>query len=218
MKAPLARPSPERAELRIISCLFRACFLGLLGAATVACADEASNPRQWTSPDGRKLAFLRTNPKAIDTGLGAPQGGRPQVDLWISNADGTNARLLLRGTGTRMPETNLSGIEQAAFSPDGRTLYFQTAAWLTSPAIHAVDIPSGRQHLVTNGWLNHVVAGGRFKGNLVVHQHRHFVDAGTYDWYWLLTKEGKDVGPVGPIEGDPSVVRNLKDFQEDDER
>ena len=28
-------------------------------------------------------------------------------------------------------------------------------------------------------------------------QHRYFIGGGSYDWYWLLKPDGKEVGPVG---------------------
>ena len=28
-------------------------------------------------------------------------------------------------------------------------------------------------------------------------QHRYFLGGGSYDWYWLLRPDGKEVGPVG---------------------
>jgi Tol biopolymer transport system component len=189
----------------------------LLGAGHLAYGAPASKPGSWVSPEGSQVAFLRTNEQATDTGLNAPQGGRPQIDLWISNLDGSNSRPLVAGVGTQAPETNLTDIDAVAFSPDGKTLYFDTAAWLTSPAVHSVDIASGKQHLVTNGWLNHVVRAGRYKGDLVVMQHRHFVGSGTYNWYWLFSPDGKELGPIGPTEADPWDVRNLKDFEENDE-
>ena len=218
MTIPFENPDLRVAARRIANLTRQACLPGLLGVAMLAGATPASNASRWTSPDGRKVVFFRTNVQAIDRGVGAPSGGRPEVDLWISRADGSDAHLLLAGTGTQAPETNLTDIEQIEFSPDGRTLYFQTYAWLTSPAIHAVDIASGKQRLVTHGWLNHVVPAGRFKGDLVVHQHRHFVGSGTYEWYWLFTGNGKEVGPIGPTEADPgTAARGLKDFEEDDE-
>jgi hypothetical protein len=46
-------------------------------------------------------------------------------------------------------------------------------------------------------------------------QHRHFVGSGTYNWYWLLEPNGKEIGPIGPTESDEGSLRNLRDFVED---
>jgi hypothetical protein len=42
-----------------------------------------------------------------------------------------------------------------------------------------------------------VVPSGEYKDCLLVQQHRYFVGSGSYDWYWLLRPDGKEVGPVG---------------------
>lgn len=209
--------APGRALRRVATAVFRAGVYGLLGAASLVHAASEKSVNRWISPDGHQVAFLRTSAQATDTGLNAPRGGRPQRDLWISDADGSNARLLVAGVGTRTPETNLTDIEAVSFAPDRRTLYFQTAAWVTSPAIHAVDISNGKQRFVSNGWLNHVVPAGRYRGDIVVMQHRHFVGSGSYNWYWLLAPNGKEIGPIGPTEDDTAALNNLKDFVEDDE-
>jgi hypothetical protein len=39
------------------------------------------------------------------------------------------------------------------------------------------------------------------RDSLVVHRHRYFVVAGTYDWYWLFDRTGKrEQGPIGEYE------------------
>ena len=27
--------------------------------------------------------------------------------------------------------------------------------------------------------------------------HRYFIGAGSYDWFWLVRPDGKEIGPVG---------------------
>jgi hypothetical protein len=34
----------------------------------------------------------------------------------------------------------------------------------------------------------------------VVSQHRYFLAGGSYDWYWLVTPEGREVQAVGESE------------------
>jgi len=42
-----------------------------------------------------------------------------------------------------------------------------------------------------------VVTSGEYKDCLLVQQHKYFVGGGSYDWFWLLRPDGKEVGPVG---------------------
>jgi hypothetical protein len=31
-------------------------------------------------------------------------------------------------------------------------------------------------------------------------QHKYFLVGGTYDWYWLITLDGREIGPIGSEE------------------
>ena len=42
-----------------------------------------------------------------------------------------------------------------------------------------------------------VVSSGHYRDDLLVQQHRYFIGGGSYDWYWLLKPDGKEIGPVG---------------------
>jgi hypothetical protein len=44
------------------------------------------------------------------------------------------------------------------------------------------------------------------RDNLVVQQHRYFVVAGSYDWYWLYDRTGKkEKGPVGEYDSEEAL-------------
>jgi hypothetical protein len=42
-----------------------------------------------------------------------------------------------------------------------------------------------------------VVRSGEYRDCLLVARHRYFIGGGTYNWFWLLRPDGKEVGPVG---------------------
>ncbi len=83
------------------------------------------------------------------------------------------------------------------FSPDSKTLYFETSAWATSGAIHAIDIDGKNLRFVTDCNGYRIVMHGRYKGDIVATQHRYRFkgDAplGSYDWDWLFTPRGKQI-------------------------
>ena len=83
------------------------------------------------------------------------------------------------------------------FSPDSKTLYFETSAWETSGAIHSVKINGNHLRFVTDGNEYHVVKNGKYKGDLIVNQHRYRFKGdtplGSYDWDWLYTPDGKQI-------------------------
>jgi len=150
------------------------------------------------SPDGRWVAWVRATPRdSVEGPAGRVQAG----EVWIARADGSGARMLVRGRGAREPGELLAALSSPRFSPDGREVYFLSRAWATSGALHAVDAGTGRRRFVapSNGY--EVVPRGRWRGHLVVWQHRYFLAGGSYDWAWLLTPAGAEVAAVGETEG-----------------
>jgi WD40-like Beta Propeller Repeat len=156
------------------------------GAAPVRLTSSGRDRDPALSPDGRRVAFVR--------------GGVTRGDataLWIVDVQGGAARRLLAERPSDEPRTNLTQFHAPAFSPDGRTIYFLTNAWVTSSAVHAVEVATGRVRYVCPGNSLEVVPRGEYTGHLVVNQHRYFLGGGSYDWYWLVTPAGRDVGPIG---------------------
>jgi len=41
-----------------------------------------------------------------------------------------------------------------------------------------------------------VIQSGEYRGDLAVMRHKYFIGGGSYDWYWLMTPDGKEVGPI----------------------
>ena len=157
------------------------------GAAPVRLTTSGRDRDPALSPDGRSVAFVRGG-----------DGARPDAsELWIVAVGGGGERRLLPERPSDEPRENLTGFDNPQFSPDGRTIYVLTAAWVTSGAVHAVEPGTGRVRYVCPGNSLEVVPRGEYAGHLVVSQHRYFVSDGSYDWYWLLTPDGREVGPLG---------------------
>lgn len=90
--------------------------------------------------DGR-VAFVRATPgRLVSTSLGDEQ----VTELWVANADGSHARRLLTGASGDSVERTIAAMSSPQFSPDGRRIYFLSRAWVTSDAVHAVDVATGR--------------------------------------------------------------------------
>jgi hypothetical protein len=94
------------------------------------------------------------------------------------------------------PKGTLVGFKNLFLSPDSKTLYFQTDAWATSDAVHAIEIATKRQRFVAPGEIACVVLAGQYQGDLVIQQHRYFVQGGSYDNLWLYDPSGKEIGLV----------------------
>jgi dipeptidyl aminopeptidase/acylaminoacyl peptidase len=146
------------------------------------------------SPDGHSVVFVRGTPgKMISHGAGEDEA----TELWLIDVDGKNATMLLRGKEDPEPKAVLVDMNAPQFSPDGKKIYFVSAAWATSGAVHVYDLQSKQQKFLCPGNDLHVVRTGDYKGHLLVTQHRYFIGGGSYDWFWLLKPDGSEVGAVG---------------------
>lgn len=146
------------------------------------------------APDGKWVAFVRkVDGKKIAT-------GSDEVDpseLWQVRTDGNEASLLVKCRAAEKPESLIAGFENLQFSTNGKLLYFVTSAWATSGAVHVVDTTNRKERYLFPGGDLKIVTSGEYKDCLLVQQHKYFVGGGSYDWFWLLRPDGKEVGPVG---------------------
>ena len=172
--------------------------LSLLSLAAVTVA--AQGPTTATvegsrvySHDSALVAFVVHTPT---DSIGTGQGPAEATELWISRRDGSHARRLVRGRAAKSIESVIASISDLAFSPDDRQLYFLSAAWATSDAVHVVDLASGRERFVAAALSLEVLQAGEYRGCLLVGQHRYWMAGGSYNWLWLLTASGKEIGPV----------------------
>ena len=151
-----------------------------------------SNP--VLAPDSKWVAFVRkVDGKRIATGSDEVE----PTELWQVRVDGKEPSMLVRCRESKKMESLIGGFENLQFSADGKLLYFVTAAWVTSGAVHVVDTTNRKERYVFPGNDIKVVKSGEYKDCLLVQQHRYFVGGGSYNWYWLLRADGKEVGAVG---------------------
>jgi dipeptidyl aminopeptidase/acylaminoacyl peptidase len=164
------------------------------GADTKILTSSGHDSQPILSPDGRWVVFVRTNPsKNISTG----SGDSAATELWQIRADGKNPTTLVRARESDKMESILAGFSKPQFSTNGRYVFFLSDAWATSGALHVVDTTNGKEHFVCPALEFEIVGSGEYRDCLLVAQHRYFIGGGTYDWFWLLRPDGKEIGPVG---------------------
>ena len=156
--------------------------------------NEGKDSAPSLDPAKRRVVFVRATPgKAVETGVGEGEA----TELWLIDVTGKNATMLLRGKSDPKMERVLADFDTPQFSPNGKIIYFGGSAWVTSGAIHAYDLAARREHFVCPGSGLIVVPNGEYAGCLLVQQHRYFLGGGSYDWFYLLRPNGKEVAPVG---------------------
>ncbi|HXC57013.1 MAG TPA: hypothetical protein VNU97_17065 [Rhizomicrobium sp.] len=196
----------------LISTLLSICFAGAANATSVgtdhgnivlngkAVTSGGRDSDPVLSPDGRRVVFLRlgTGPALNDCAADATTS-RP-LELWSIAADGSGAKRLLALRSDPDVKKTLCAFDNLQFSSNGRLLYFETPAWATSGAVHVYDFAAGRARffLAGNGAVVlNACRDRRYRDDVIVSQHRYFVFSGSYDWDFLFTPAGVEVGPLG---------------------
>jgi dipeptidyl aminopeptidase/acylaminoacyl peptidase len=161
---------------------------------TTALTSSGRDSTPILAPDGKWVAFVRkVDGKKIVTG----SDEMDPTELWQVRVDGKEPSLLLRCRESEKPESLIAAFENLQFSTDGKLLYFVTPAWATSGAVHVVDTTNRKERYLFAGNNPKLVPSGEYKDCLLVQQHRYFIGGGSYDWFWLLRTDGKEIGPVG---------------------
>ncbi len=151
------------------------------------------------SPDGKWVVFVKKSNYIIPSNcFYFSEKGERANEIWIVNTKEMTEKLLVA------PYFSCGDVSKIIidphnlqFSPNSKTLYFETSAWVTSGAIHAVDIDSNHLRFVTDGSELRVVQSGPYKGDIIVNQHRYRFKGdtplGSYNWDWLFTPTGKQI-------------------------
>ena len=164
----------------------------LTALATLTVLAEPPGNQTQTSPDGKWIVFVKTVPgPKIYTASG--ESVEP-TELWQKDAQGKNLTLLVKCRNSNEPTEVIAGFFNLQFSTDGKLVYFTTAAWTTSPAIHVVDTTTCHEHFVIDGWLDRVASTD--DGDRLIVSRRAYDDIGVFHDIFMVTPEGKLVGQL----------------------
>jgi hypothetical protein len=142
-----------------------------------------------TAPGGRTNYYIMEQ-------AGSDSEGNKSKDIEVGLNGNRSFEVLVKDSPSNDPKSNMTNFSNLHLSPDSKTLYFETAAWVTEDAIHAVDLSTKSVRFVTSGELACIVLSGEYQGDLVVMQHHYFVQGGSHDDLYLFTPEGKGLGMV----------------------
>lgn len=113
------------------------------------------------SPDGKWIVYNREIEGTIkECSKRDDLWACPSDELWIIDLEKKTERLLLEPRPDVLPENTKNVIYQfngKEFSPDSKTIYFTTPAWVVSSAIHAVNIDGTNERYITHGYSFRVV-------------------------------------------------------------
>jgi hypothetical protein len=159
------------------------------------------------SPDGQWVAFSRLLPDKIKECKDEKNDFCANDQLWIFDLAHKSERLLVAPV-EEPPDKMIVRFTWKTFSPNSQTIFFVTNKWLFNADIHAVDVDGKNERYVSYGDSMRIIKSvgmeemQHLAGNLVVTRHKHFFDngapGGSYDWFWVVTSEGKTLFPIGP--------------------
>ena len=147
------------------------------------------------SPNDKWIAFVKKRNFVVPKNCSYFFSKGDHADeIWIVNTEKMTKKLLVPPHFTCSDVTKLIiDPHHLRFSLDSKTLYFETSAWVTSGAVHAVNIDEKNERFVTDGTELQIVQTGSYKGDLIVSQHRYHDKGGSYNWDWLFTPAGKQI-------------------------
>lgn len=151
------------------------------------------------SSDKKWIAFVRISNQIIPEGCDGNTKTKYGNQIWIYDIATKKEKLFVATNfQCNKPEKQIIDPSELTFSPDSKILYFITSAWTTSGALHGININGTSQHFITPANSLEVITKGTYKGYFIVNEHRYFIPpGGSYDWYWLVSPDGKDEGPLG---------------------
>lgn len=134
------------------------------------------------SPDDKQVVFVRDDA------------------LWLMDVSGNNAHAIVVSAENDDVKQHLTDLNNPRFSLDGKAVYFLSAAWAISNAVHVVDLTTHKQHFVTDGNSLELVPTGKYKGYLIVSKHKYHQGGGSYEDFWLVSPKGKAIKSLGEEE------------------
>jgi hypothetical protein len=139
------------------------------------------------APDGRTVAFLRYEK--------TPPGEEwTRTSLWVVDGPTGEARKLIEPRPDTDPQANLAVFEHPVFSLDGRFVYVSANAWVTSSAVHQVNVRTGAERFVSDGYASALIRTGPWRGYLLVGRHMYWPAPreGSYNPVYVVRPDGKE--------------------------
>lgn len=167
--------------------------------------------RQATlASDDRTVAFIEILVE------GTPAYDDTRTQLWIADGATGQARILFKPRPADDRKANMAALWNPLFSLNGGFVYVESEAWVTSAAIHQINVQTGAEKYVIDGSIHALVRTGPYRGYLLVQRHLYpkNPEEGAYDEVHLIRPDGKFILAIpGSKDGDPveSVDAWIKD-------
>ncbi|MCK4401795.1 hypothetical protein KAW08_05790 [bacterium] len=150
------------------------------------------------SVDEKTVVFVRNTPKRkveVNIGIEDEVGAN---EIWTIDTEGKNPKLIVKaGKKSPLRDRVLARLSMPQFSSDDASIYFMSMGTVTSDIIYLLHLETNKLYFVVSDNSLEVIQRGRYEGCLIVKQHKYFLGGGSYDWFWLLSYDGKEKAPLG---------------------
>ena len=167
------------------------------------------------NPKGKWVYYIHSYPgKWVGEKYYPPKGQKVKQkllkeEIWRIRIDGTKTTRLFRNEhedASQMDEEySTASVSNIQFSPDGDRVYFETPQWVTESGLHVMDANGKHQKLLGDGSGVKIILSSKtideknkdYRGYIVASKHRYYVFGPSYDLFYLMTPDYKEVGPIG---------------------
>jgi len=158
---------------------------------------EGLNTEAIFSPDETKIALIREDTERMTCFLDGCLLGN---EIWLYDIEKEEETMLLRGR-YKKEEEGVTKIHNLTFLlNDNENIYFMCGGWVTSDAIHKLNILTKETKFITDGNSLEPINKGDYEGNMFTLKHKYFRSGGAYDIYFVVNSEGKELLAVASEE------------------
>ena len=161
------------------------------------------------APDDRTVAMVEMLVE------GTPAYDDTRTALWIGDGVTGKSLLVFKPRPADDRRTTMAAVWNPHFSLNGGFVYVEAEAWVTSMAIHQINVKTGAEKFVIDGSIRGIMRTGKYRGYLLVYRHLYpkNPEDGAYDEVQLVRPDGKVMLTVPGSrddDGGESVDRWLK--------
>ncbi len=147
---------------------------------------DGANRQPVLSPDGLLVAYIHD-----DQGKPADDYGFPPSSLWVCDLATGKTRRVAAPHASDEVSQDFTRIGGPVFSLEGGFIYVLADAWVTSAAVHQVNLKTGQEHYVIDANSLAVIRSGPYRGYLLVNRHRYYPKGGSYDPTFVVRPDAK---------------------------
>jgi hypothetical protein len=114
------------------------------------------------SPKGNLAVAIRLEPA---------RGGDERSAIYLIDSLSGKVERLVAPRSSHDLRRTLERPRHPCFSEDGKVVFFAVDAWVTTAAIHRIDVESRKERFLIDGNSNDLITVGRWRGDLLVWRH-----------------------------------------------